>query len=131
MIAQKKILLIEDEKVLAEMYERRFKKEGFEVVKSIDARSGIAIAKEEKPDLIILDIILPDADIDGIDVLKELKEDREIKDTPIILFSNYDTPEVREIAKEYNVPYVLKTDVTTKDLIKIMEREIGKKNKQV
>lgn len=124
----KKILLIEDEKVLAEMYEERLKMEGFEVIRSIDGESGFAIAKEEKPDLIILDIILPDADKDGTDVLKELKTDKDTKDIPVILFSNYDTPEVRQIAKQYNTRYILKASVTTKDLMEAIRKEIGEKN---
>lgn len=125
---KKKILLIEDEKVLAEMYEERLKMEGFEVIRSIDGESGFAIAKEEKPDLIILDIILPDADKDGTDVLKELKTDKDTKDIPVILFSNYDTPEVRQIAKQYNTRYILKASVTTKDLMEAIKKELGEKN---
>lgn len=121
----KKILLIEDEKILAEMYEERLTREGFEVIRAIDGKSGFAIAKEEKPDLIILDIILPDADKDGTDVLKELKTDKDTKDIPVILFSNYDTPEVRETAKQYNTRYILKASVTTKELIEAIRKELG------
>ena len=122
----KKILLIEDEKVLAEMYEERLKTEGFEVIRAVDAESGIAIANEEKPDLILLDIILPDADMDGTDVLKKLKEDAKTKDIPVILYSNYDTPEVRSVAKEFDTKYVLKTSTTTKDLVGLIREELGK-----
>jgi len=120
----KKILLIEDEKILAEMYEERLKREGFEVIRSVDAEGGFAIAKEEKPDLIILDIILPDADMDGTDLLKKFKEDKDTKDIPVILFSNYDTPEVRAIAKKYNTRYILKASVTTKDLVEAIKKEL-------
>jgi CheY-like chemotaxis protein len=122
----KKILLIEDEKILAEMYEERLKREGFEVSRAIDAEGGIAIAKNEKPDLIILDIILPDANMDGTDALKILKETPETKDIPVILYSNYDTPEVREIAREYKTSYVLKTSTTTKDLVDLIRKELAK-----
>jgi DNA-binding response OmpR family regulator len=120
----KKILLIEDEKILAEMYEERLKREGFEVIRSVDAEGGFAIAKEEKPDLIILDIILPDADMDGTDLLKKFKEDKDTKDIPVILFSNYDTPEVRAIAKKHNTRYILKASVTTKDLVEAIKKEL-------
>jgi DNA-binding response OmpR family regulator len=123
----KKILLIEDEKILAEMYEERLKREGFEVIRSVDAEGGFAIAKEEKPDLIILDIILPDADMDGTDLLKKFKEDKDTKDIPVILFSNYDTPEVRAIAKKHNTRYILKASVTTKDLVEAIKKELKMK----
>lgn len=123
----KKILLIEDEKLLAEMYEERLKKEGFDVLRVIDAQGGITTARKEKPDLILLDIILPDAEMDGTDALRFLKEDKDTKNIPVILFSNYDTPDVRKIAKYYNTKYVLKTSATTKDLIGFINKELKKK----
>lgn len=123
----KKILLIEDEKMLAEMYEERLKREGFDVLRSVDGEGGFAIAKEEKPDLIILDIILPDVNKDGTDILKQLKADKDIKDIPVILFSNYDTPEVRKIARDCNTNYILKTSATTKDLVDAINRELKNK----
>lgn len=125
----KKILMIEDEKVLAEMYGERLKVEGYEVSRSIDAESGVAIAKEEKPDLILLDIILPDANMDGTDALKKLKADPQTKDIPVILYSNYDTPEVRRIAQEHNTRYVLKASTTTKDLVNLIKKELGEETK--
>lgn len=121
-----KILLIEDEKVLSEMYQERLEKEGFEVSRAIDAESGIAIAEHEKPDLILLDIILPDVNMDGTDALKVLKKNSDTKNIPVILFSNYDTPDVRNIAKEYNTTYILKTSATTKDLVDAINKEIKK-----
>jgi CheY-like chemotaxis protein len=122
----KKILLIEDEKMLAEMYQERLTKEGFEVTRAVDAHTGIAIAKHEKPELILLDIILPDINMDGTDALKILKEDKDTKDIPVILFSNYDTPDVRKTAADYNTRYILKTSATTKDLVDVINTEIEK-----
>lgn len=121
-----KILLIEDEEMLAEMYQERLQKEGFEVSRAIDAEGGIAIARNEKPDLILLDIILPDANMDGIDALKILKNSNDTKEIPIILFSNYDTSDVRQIAKDNNTRYILKTSATTKQLVEAIKEEIEK-----
>ncbi|PJB99513.1 MAG: two-component system response regulator, partial [Candidatus Nealsonbacteria bacterium CG_4_9_14_0_8_um_filter_35_12] len=53
----KKILLIEDEKMLVEMYVQKFSEEGFEIISVISAEEGLKLAKEQKPDLIILDIL--------------------------------------------------------------------------
>jgi len=119
----KKILLIEDEKILSEMYETRLKREGFEVINTRDAEGGLELIKKEKPDLILLDLLLPG--MQGQEALKVLKEDPKTKDIPVIIFSNYDTPEVRKEAEKYGVRYILKANVTTKDLVELVKKEIG------
>ena len=121
----KKILLIEDEKILSEMYETRLKREGFEVINTRDAEGGLELIKKEKPDLILLDLLLPG--MQGQEALKVLKEDPKTKDIPVIIFSNYDTPEVRKEAEKYGVRYILKANVTTRDLVELVKREIGEK----
>ncbi len=69
--AKKKILIIEDEKILTEMYHDTFVNAGFEVISSVEAGKALVIAKKEKPDLIILDILLPNEN--GIGFLKKTK----------------------------------------------------------
>jgi len=78
----KKILLIEDEKILVEMYNEKFSQAGFDMILSIDAEKGLKLAKKEKPDLIILDILLPEGD--GVFFLKEQKKDPEIASIPVV-----------------------------------------------
>ena len=119
----KKILLIEDEKILSEMYETRLKREGFEVINTRDAEGGLELIKKEKPDLILLDLLLPG--MQGQEALKVLKEDPKTKDIPVIIFSNYDTPEVRKEAEKYGVRYILKANVTTRDLVELVKKEMG------
>ena len=68
-----KVLLIEDEKMLAEMYRTKFDNEGFKIDVAFDGDEGLKAAKSEKPDIILLDIILPK--LDGFLVLKELKKE--------------------------------------------------------
>jgi CheY-like chemotaxis protein len=118
----KKILLVEDEKILGEMYEIRLRKEGFNVKRVIDAESGLKEIKKARPDLILLDILLPG--MPGDKALKILKEDPKTKDIPVIILTNYDTPESREKAKKLNTTYILKANMTTKDLVEIIEKEI-------
>ena len=122
----KKILLIEDEKILSEMYETRLKREGFEVINTRDAEGGLELIKKEKPDLILLDLLLPG--MQGQEALKVLKEDSKTKDIPVIIFSNYDTPEVRKEAEKYGVRYILKANVTTRDLVELVKKEMGEKS---
>ena len=108
------------------MYETRLKREGFEVINTRDAEGGLELIKKEKPDLILLDLLLPG--MQGQEALRILKEDPKTKDIPIIIFSNYDTPEVRKEAEKYGVRYILKANVTTRDLVELVKREIGEKS---
>ncbi len=81
-----KVLIVEDEKMLAEMYTTKFTMEGFDVVTTLDGESGLKAAKAQRPDIILLDIILPK--IDGFTVLKVLKADPSLQKVPVILLTN-------------------------------------------
>ncbi len=117
----KKILLIEDEKVLLEMYKEKFSQEGYEMVLSIDAEKGLELAKEEKPDLIILDILLPEKN--GIFFLEERKKDPEIALIPVVAFSNYDHPDVRKKALGLGAKeYIIKTDFTPQEIVEKIKK---------
>lgn len=82
----KRILLVEDDEFLAELYATKLKLEGFEVVLAPDGEKGVKLAKSKAPDLILLDIILPK--MDGFEVLKEIKADPATKPIPVILLTN-------------------------------------------
>ena len=112
----KKILIIEDEKVLSEMYQDVFLQEGFKVSLASTAEEGLEAAKKEKPDFILLDILLPKEN--GVSFLKKLKAEPEISSIPIVAFSNYDDPHTRKEATDLGIKdYLLKTDFTPQDLV--------------
>ena len=69
----KKILIVEDDKFLRELIAQKVGKEGYQVTEAIDGEDGVKKAKEDKPDLVLLDLILPG--IDGFEVLASIKED--------------------------------------------------------
>ena len=118
---KKKILIIEDEKLLLEMYQSRFEKEGYQVLTATTGRPGLKLAKEEKPDLIILDILMPRTD--GYEVIKKVREDAQIKKIPILVLSNLGQQE--EINKGLKLgadDYIVKTDITPSELINKVER---------
>jgi DNA-binding response OmpR family regulator len=82
----KKILFIEDEMRLQEALAAKLKAEGYEVISALDGESGFKMAEENKPDLILLDLILPKKD--GFKVLEELKAKPEISAIPVIVLTN-------------------------------------------
>lgn len=112
----KKILLVEDEKVLMEMYKSKLEQAGFKVVLALDAEGGFEMAKKEKPDLVVLDILLPKGN--GLSFLEKLREEPEIKNTKVVAFSNYDGVEAKKKAFELGVEdYLIKTNYTPKELV--------------
>lgn len=82
----KHILLVEDDVFLAGIYQKKFELEGFKVSLAENGEKGLADAKKKRPDIILLDILLPK--LDGFAVLKALKQDKEVKDIPVILLTN-------------------------------------------
>ncbi|MFA4998568.1 MAG: response regulator [Candidatus Paceibacterota bacterium] len=82
----KKILFIEDESALQKTFGEVLGQAGYEVISALDGEIGLSLAKEKKPDLILLDLILPK--LHGLEVLKGLKEVEETKDIPVIILTN-------------------------------------------
>jgi DNA-binding response OmpR family regulator len=82
----KKILFVEDEPHLQKEVGEILTQEGFEVLSALDGEEGLELIKKEKPDLILLDLILPKKD--GFEVLKEMKEDEDLKNIPVIVLTN-------------------------------------------
>jgi len=82
----KTILFIEDESALQKTFGDILSQEGYEMVSALDGEVGLRLAKEKKPDLILLDLILPR--VHGFEVLKQLKTDPETKKIPIIVLTN-------------------------------------------
>ncbi len=121
---KKKILIIEDEKMLAEMYRDRFIHEGYDVYSSYDAEEGMQMAIKIKPDLIILDILLPRAN--GTEFLEKKQKIDEIKEIAVIAYSNYDDNIYREKAKNLGVKeYLIKTNYTPKEISEIVKKYIN------
>ncbi|MBL7142297.1 MAG: response regulator [Candidatus Pacebacteria bacterium] len=82
----KKILIIEDDKFLRDLISQKLLKEGFDIAQAVDGEDGIKKIKEENPDLILLDLILPG--IDGFEVLTQMKADQNLASIPVIILSN-------------------------------------------
>ena len=81
-----KILLVEDDEFLANMYRAKLEIENYEVVMALNGEAGLHMAEEKNPDLILLDIVMPK--MNGFEVLKHLKSDKDLKKIPVILLTN-------------------------------------------
>ncbi len=113
---KKKILIIEDEKILAEMYQDVFIQSGFKVFSAVESKEGLKIARKEKPDLIVLDILLPRES--GISFLEELKQDAEIFSIPVVVFTNYDGEDIKKKAEKLGVKdYLIKANFTPQEFV--------------
>jgi len=112
----KKILVIEDDKFLRELITRKLSDDGFVTVEARDGEEGIKKVKEEKPDLVLLDLILPS--IDGFEVLSQIKKDENLKSIPIIILSNLgQKEEVEKGLKMGAVDYLIKAHFTPGEII--------------
>jgi len=117
----KKILIIEDEKVLGEMYQEKFTKEGFEAVLVGSAEEAIEVVPKVKPDLILLDILLPQKN--GLGFMEWFNNQKDLASIPVIAFSNYDHPEVRQKAIKMGIKrYLIKTDFTPQEIVDEVKR---------
>jgi CheY-like chemotaxis protein len=95
-----KILLVEDDTILVEMYQAKFELEGHEVSVATNGEECLAILKEFQPELILLDILMPK--LNGFHVLKEIKKQPDLRQIPVILLTNLGQAEVdmnQELAK--------------------------------
>jgi len=116
----KKILIVEDDKFLRELIARKLAKENFEVAEAVDGEEGIKKAKEEKPDLVLLDLILPG--IDGFEVLSKIKEDEATQKIPVIVLSNLGQKEDVERCMQLGaVNYMIKAHFTPVEIIEKVE----------
>jgi len=94
MANKKKILIVEDDKAILEMYLERFKNENFDVIEAVDGEDAMEKAIRENPNVIILDLLLPKKG--GLSVLEVLKSQPGTKDIPVVIMTAYPRDEYRE-----------------------------------
>ena len=111
-----KILVIEDDKFLRELLERKLREEGFTVSSANNGEEGLNKIQEEKPELVLLDLILPG--IDGFEILKKIRENPELSHIPIIVLSNLGQQEDIKRAKSLGAKdYLVKAYFTLGEIV--------------
>jgi DNA-binding response OmpR family regulator len=112
----KTILIVEDDKFLRELISRKLTGEGFDVLEAADGEEGIKKIKEGKPDLVLLDLILPG--IDGFEVLTRVRDDPAVSSIPVIILSNLgQREEVEKGLKLGAIDYLIKAHFTPGEII--------------
>jgi len=118
-----KILFVEDEPSLQKTISEVLTQEGYKVIEAADGEEGLKKAKEEKPNLILLDLILPKKD--GFEVLKELKADEKLKDIPVIVLTNLEgLGDVEKALSLGATTYLVKANYDLEDVLKTVKSQI-------
>lgn len=116
-----KIIIVEDEPMISEIYQKKFSDSGFEVFAVDSGDQVLALAKKEKVDVVLLDLIIPK--MNGFEVLENLKSGKYDPDTKVIIFSNLSQKEDREKAQKLGADgFISKADYTPSALVKEVQR---------
>lgn len=120
-----KILIVDDDQLMVKMYQGKFEDDGYDVAVAIDGAIGFDKALQFMPDLILLDILMPN--VNGLEMLKKLKEDEETKKIPVILLTNVGggDEDVERGLSLGAVAYLVKAHYDPKDVVKKVKEILG------
>jgi DNA-binding response OmpR family regulator len=120
----KRILIIEDDQIVANVYRNKLAVEGYKVENAPDGETGLKTMRTFKPDTIILDLMLPK--MSGLDVIKQIRSEEEFSKVPVIVFSNtYLTNMIQEAWKAGATKCISKSNCTPKEVIDVVRHTIG------
>lgn len=121
----KKILLLEDEEIMLDLLQRKLAKEGYDVSVARDGEEGLEKMREAKPDILLLDVIMPKKG--GFEVMEEMLKDKDLKDIPVIIISNSGQPVELDRAKKLGAKdWLIKTEFDPQEVIDKVIKQIGK-----
>lgn len=122
-----KVLIVDDEKGVLKMYSEYLKTAGIETIQATDGTTGAKFAHEQKPDVILLDIIMPR--YNGLDVLKDLKADETTRNIPIFLLTNLPEESSGDKARELGAAgYLVKAQYEPKMIVDVIRGAVAKKS---
>ena len=115
MTAPARILLAEDDRILRKAGEVSLRKKGYDVIAAVDGVDALAKAREQKPDLVLLDVMMPK--MHGFDVLDALKDDPSVRDIPVIMLTNLAQPaDLKRAADGGAHSYLVKSNMNLDEL---------------
>ncbi|OGY45931.1 MAG: hypothetical protein A3J62_04005 [Candidatus Buchananbacteria bacterium RIFCSPHIGHO2_02_FULL_38_8] len=123
-MAKKKVLLVEDDLDLLNLMKKKLTQEGFEPISAETGQQALDYLAKSKPDLILLDILLPD--IDGITVLSEIVNKKETKGIPVIILSNLgEQGSFEQVAAIGNYEYLVKAKTELNQVVARIKKKLG------
>lgn len=123
-IKHAKILLVEDDKLMVDLYQKTLNYEGFDLLTAENGVEGLAKSRLEKPDIILLDLMMPK--MNGIEMLTKLKKNKETKLIPVVVLTNLvGTKHAEKAMKLGAVKYIVKSEQEPKEIIKIIKGVLG------
>jgi CheY-like chemotaxis protein len=119
---QKQVIVVEDEPDTAEMFAEMMRLGGYHVIKSYGGRAAINLIAHNRPDAIILDIMLPS--ISGVDILRQLHRDPQLSKIPVIIVSAKNTPDDIQDGLNAGAAIYLTKPISYKDLKDAVDRAV-------
>lgn len=119
------LLLIEDDQILLDMYQKQLSNHGYEVHTAVDGEDGLKKALQDHPDLILLDILMPK--MDGMTMLKQLRVDTWGKNAKIIILTNLDATDgiLQGIIEDHPTYYLTKSNTKPEELLERVKEVVG------
>ena len=114
------ILIVEDDELIARLYEKAFGFEGYQVEVAHNGREGLDAVERNKPTLILLDIMMPE--MNGLEVLDHLKSNEKTKDIPVIVLTNLaGEHDAEEVLAKGAVKYIIKSEHNPKEIVDLVK----------
>ena len=121
---KRKILIVEDDPFLLQMYVTKMEMAGHDVLQAETGSAGLKAAQDNAPELVLLDILLPE--LDGFEVLRAMQDDERLKGTPVILLTNLGQKEDIEKGLELGaVDYLIKAHFTPQEVMEKIDKALG------
>lgn len=119
------VMLVEDDEFLSDIYLKKFEMEGFKVSSANNGEKGLEEVKKKKPDIVLLDILMPK--MDGFTVLEHLKADEEVKNIPVILLTNLgQKDDVEKGLQKGAVDYLVKAHFKPSEVVEKIKKVLNK-----
>jgi DNA-binding response OmpR family regulator len=124
MSTQAKIAIIEDDQAIAQMYRIKFEAEGYQVETADNGKRGLALAEHMKPDIILLDLMMPE--MNGDEMLQKLRATDWGKSIKVIVLTNMGEQEAPDIIKQLNVRrFIVKAEMTPRQVAEMVKAELA------
>jgi CheY-like chemotaxis protein len=102
---KRKVCIVDDEANILEIYSTAFSKSGYDVVTAADGEEGLKVIRKQKPDIALIDIMMPK--MDGMELMQELRKDPDLQQIPIIIMSNVNDSETMRKTGELGISFYL------------------------